>query len=49
MMIMGIKMERTAIGSLWLLFIQIIGDLRIGESSSTVVEKGGCVSEEVSK
>ena len=49
MMIMGKKMERIALGILWLLFIQIICDLRIEELDSIVVEKGGCVSEEVSK
>ena len=48
-MIMGIKMERIALGSLRLVFIQVIGDLRIGESNSIIVDISRCVSEEVSK
>ena len=47
MMIMGMKVRRIVIGSLRLVFIQIIGDSCLGESNSTVVEIGGCVSEEV--
>ena len=49
MMIMGMKVRRIAIGSLRLVFIQIIGYSCLGESNSTVVEIGGCVSEEVSQ
>ena len=47
MMIMGMKVGRIAIGSLWLVFFQIIGGLCLEESNNTVVEIGGCVSEEV--
>ena len=49
MMILGMKMGRIVIGSLWLVFMHIIGDSCLGEWNSTVVEIGGCVSEEVSK
>ena len=43
------KVGRIAIGSLRLVFIQIIGDSCLGESNSRVVEIGGCVIEEVSQ
>ena len=46
MMIMGMKVGRIVIGSLWLVFMHIIGDSCLGESSGTVVEIGGRVSEE---
>ena len=49
MMIMGMKVGRIAIGSLRLVFIQIIGDSCLGESNNTVVEIGGRVIEEVSQ
>ena len=47
MIIMGMKVGRIAIGSLWLVFIQIIGYSCLGGSNSIVVEIGGCVIEEV--
>ena len=43
---MGMKVGRIAIGSLRLVFIQIIGDSCLGGSNCRVVEIGGCVSEE---
>ena len=46
MKIMGMKVGRIAIGSLRLVFIQIIGDSCLGESNSIVVEIGGCAIEE---
>ena len=49
MMIMGMKVGRIVIVSLRLVFIQIIGYPCLGESNNTVVEIGGCVSEEVSQ
>ena len=39
-------MGRIAIGSLRLVFIQIVGDPCLRESNNTVVEIGGCVIEE---
>ena len=44
---MGMKVGRIVIGSLRLVFIQIIGDPCLRESNSRVFEIGGCVSEEV--
>ena len=41
------KVGRIAIGSLRLVFMQIIGYSCLGGSNSIVVEIGGCVSEEV--
>ena len=49
MMIMGMKMRRIVIGSLRLVFIQIIGDPCLRESNSRVFEIGVCVSEDVSQ
>ena len=49
MMIMGMKVGRIVIVSLWRVFIQIIGYSCLGGSNSIVVEIGGCVSEEVSQ